>query len=159
MSYSSIFYKLPNKDVIEFTPEALEYLESHKQKGWFSKEAGGQLFSEILGTNFKIVDVTGPRSTDKRSKYCYIPDREAERIEIKEQYAKGFHYIGDWHTHFQKVPIPSDRDEQSMKEMVAASNYDLDGFLMVIVGQEMFPSGLHVSFYSKSSISELEPYS
>jgi integrative and conjugative element protein (TIGR02256 family) len=152
-----IVFKLPkNLGTIEFSQATLMHFERHKQCYFFSKEAGGQLFARIVGSTIQVVEATGPRKTDKRTMFGYVPDRDAEKAEIKEKYAEGLHFVGDWHTHPQKIPRPSLTDTASMSDMVRNSSYDIDGLLMVIVGQAPFPEGLYVSFYTKDHLDVLE---
>lgn len=148
---TSLTYQLNSSlNLVEFSEDVLTHFESNKQRGWLSCEAGGQLFAEIdrAKSIMRIIGITGPRPTDRRSVFGYLPDRSAEKREIKEYYLKGLHFIGDWHTHRQKKPTPSTMDQASMLEMVRRSTHDFPGFIMVIVGQADFPGGLHVSFHS-----------
>lgn len=158
MKYSKITYKLPNNlGLIEFLPETLEHFEKYKQRTCFSKEAGGQLFAFHDGKNtVTIAEVTGPRPRDWRSRFGYIPDIKAEKIEIKEKYKIGLHFVGDWHTHPQDIPSPSTTDENSMKKLVIESVHDFEGFVMVIIGRKPFPNGLHVSFHTATHSYKLE---
>lgn len=59
---------------------------------------------------------------------------------------KGFHFVGDWHTHPEPVPTPSKFDKKTINEAVAKSRHNLQSFVMVIVGSGCLPAGLHVSF-------------
>jgi len=156
---TSLAFRLPNSwGLLEVSRSVLNHFESHKQHSFFSREAGGQLFASFSDPSvMNIVDVTGPRPSDKRTTFSYCPDRIAERVEIKERFAKDLHFVGDWHTHYQRVPQPSGRDEQSIRELVRASSHDLAGFVLIVVGQAMFPAGLHVSFHSKSESMQLTP--
>lgn len=153
MNTSPLLYLLPGElGSIEFSASVLEHFEKHKQHSWYSCEAGGQLFASSVGGQIaKVLDVTGPRRTDRRSLFGYVPDRSAERIEIADRYAHGLHFIGDWHTHRQPIPFPSSTDNRNMRDLVRLSSHDLAGFIMVIVGQAEFPEGLHVSFHTKTT--------
>lgn len=157
MIKASLFFRLPSSmGVLELSSEVLAHFEANKQRRCFSREAGGQLFATFNQPSaIKIVKATGPRATDQRSVFGYEPDRAAEKIEIWENYAQGFHFIGDWHTHRQKIPKPSSTDDNSMRDMVQQSSHDLDGFIMIIVGQSGFPEGIYVSFHSRKSSVQL----
>jgi integrative and conjugative element protein (TIGR02256 family) len=162
MTEKPLRFRLPRDfATLELSPVALAHFEGHKQLKWFSREAGGQLFARFQNSSvMQIVDVTGPRPTDKRSIYNYVPDRRAEKNEINDRYAHDLHFVGDWHTHKQRIPKPSWTDENSMRELARDSDYDLAGFILIIVGQETFPHGLHVSFHSRSgSTTILRPLS
>src|SRR3546814_8042190 len=72
---------------------------------------------------------------DRRTRTSYIPDRRAEQAEIFDRHARGLHYVGDWHTHPERYPQPSSPDAQSIAECVAKSTHQLNGFVLIIVGQ------------------------
>jgi len=141
---------------VELTPAVLGHLQAHKQRRRLSCEAGGQLFARLdVPGMVQIVEATGPRPTDRRSLFGFEPDRHAERREIQARYTQGLHFVGDWHTHPQRIPVPSGRDERSMQEMVRQSAHDLPGFFMVIVGRADFPAGLYVAFHHSTGASSL----
>lgn len=151
MTSRSLRFKLPfASEILELTPQVLAHFDKHKQKKRWSREAGGQLFATFDEPSLiKIVDVTGPRKSDRRSVFGFEPDRVAEKKEIAERFERGLHFVGDWHTHPQSIPSPSFTDERSMRDMVQSSSHNLRGFVMVIVGQAAFPQGIHVSFHSR----------
>lgn len=111
------------------------------------REAGGQLFGRINDDGWTIEQATGPRRGDFRSRFSFRPNRRAEQREIEERFASDLHYMGDWHTHPEKVPEPSPTDIESMQEMVVASRHELFGFIMMIVGTQAGPAGLWISMH------------
>jgi integrative and conjugative element protein (TIGR02256 family) len=155
----SLVFRLPTGlGSLELSPQVLQHLDANRQRRLLSREAGGQLFATFEDPSImNVVDATGPRPTDRRSLYNYQPDRIAEKAEIRDRYARGLHYMGDWHTHRQKRPTPSPTDEHNINELVRLSSHDLAGFILVIVGQASFPDGLHVSFHSKTNAIRLLP--
>lgn len=158
MKYSKIIYKLPNDlGFLAFSAATLQHFDKNKQFSCFSKEAGGQLFASYDGQDtVNIIEATGPRSKDWRSRFGYAPDLASEKKEIAEKYKIGLHFVGDWHTHPQDIPHPSSADENSMRKLVIESIHDLEGFIMVIVGRKSFPNGLHVSFHTATRSYKLE---
>lgn len=60
---------------------------------------------------------------------------------------RGFHFIGDWHTHPERVPHPSQSDVRSIREAFRQSKHHLNGFLLLIAGTVPFPAGLFLSLY------------
>jgi integrative and conjugative element protein (TIGR02256 family) len=59
----------------------------------------------------------------------------------------GLNFIGDWHTHPERVPNPSTSDIRSIREAVTRSTHHLNGFVLLIAGTEAFPLGLFVKLY------------
>jgi hypothetical protein len=52
-----------------FATPVLEHLRLYQQRRWHQQEAGGQLFARIEGDAIHLTEVTGPRKTDKRSRF------------------------------------------------------------------------------------------
>lgn len=142
---------------IVFTDEVLGHFEKYRQMRWWQREAGGQLFARFDLPTITIVEATGPRRGDRRSRLSYHPDRDAEQREIAAHHSRGLHFVGDWHTHPQDLPIPSSRDEESMREAFTKSGHSLNGFLLVIRGLRPLPEGLAVWVYDGESRLSLAP--
>lgn len=137
-----------SSEVVILTDAVLEHFRRHQQLRKRDTEAGGQLFGRIQGKTITIEEATGPRRSDIRSRYSYVPDRKAEQREINERFSSGLHFIGDWHTHPEPIPHPSGTDLDNMRECVNKSRRAVSGFLLVIVGTATLPSGLHASLHS-----------
>jgi integrative and conjugative element protein (TIGR02256 family) len=129
----------------------VEYLIRHRQLKRGQTEAGGQMFARIEGGEITVVEVTGPRPTDRRTRTAYLPDRKAERAEIADRFARGLHFVGDWHTHPDGRPRPSGPDLESMTECFNKSAHSLNGFLLLIVGQVDPPEGFSLSIHDGKS--------
>ena len=158
MKGRSLEYPLPDeRGLVRFRPSVVAHLWRHRQSRLWRSESGGQLFATVSDQLVEIVEATGPRRSDCRSLFCYVPDREAERVEIRERFAEGLHFVGDWHSHRQRHPLPSTTDVESMVDMVRRSDHSLAGFLLVIVGTTKFPAGLHVSFHTEHNFQNLTP--
>jgi integrative and conjugative element protein (TIGR02256 family) len=138
-----------------FTPAVLEHFHRHRQARWWHKEAGGLLFARLLPAVVNIVTATGPRPTDRRSRWRYFPDRRAEQREIDLFHPQGQHFIGFWHTHPESSPRPSLIDDESISESVRLSSHQLNGFVQVIVGLNQFPEGLFVGIGDGSNVHPL----
>lgn len=139
-----------------FAPQVLAHFRRHQQRRFFDREAGGQLFATFANNEVTIVEATGPRRTDRRSRYSYVPDRTAEQREIEQRHALGLHFIGDWHTHAQHHARPSSTDLCSIGETVRKSRHDLNGFVLVVVGCSTLPASMHVSVHDGHREFELE---
>ena len=125
----------------------VEHFALYQQVRQDQAEAGGQLFARITRYEIFVEEATGPRPTDRRGRSHYIPDRQAERKEIRERFVFGLHYIGDWHTHPEKVPTPSSVDLYTIGDCSRRSTHKLAGFLLIVVGNGSFPECLHISLH------------
>ena len=140
-----------------FHSHVVEHFLRYRQHYRWAKEAGGQLFAVFDQAEIKVIMSTGPRLTDQRTRYSYIPDRKVEQAEIDYFYKKGLHFIGDWHTHAERVPVPSSNDLVNAKDCVVRSTHALQGFVFVIVGTAPPPDGLFVGIALSDGIHPLVP--
>lgn len=130
-----------------FTDQVVGTFSKHRQLRFWQREAGGQLFGRIRGPRIEVVEATGPRRTDRRTRTSYVPDRRAEQREIDDRFGRGLHFIGDWHTHPENIPRPSDPDVASLDDTVRRSVHGMLAFVLVVVGRRPAPEGLHVSLF------------
>jgi len=143
--------------VIELAEEVVTHFRRHRQKRLWSREAGGQLFGSIEPGRIVVKIATGPRRRDRRGRWFYWPQREVEQAEITHQFAKGLHYLGDWHTHDQKRPAPSVADVEKMTAIFRDSKHNLRAMLSVIVGTEHFPEGIWLGLVDSVQVRSLQP--
>ena len=134
----------------------LGHFDRNRQRRPKSREAGGQLFARFEGDTIRMEQATGPRASDRRSSMTFIPDRLVERREIKRFFRLGLHYVGDWHTHPEHYPSPSQTDLNSVQDMFRKSHHRLASFVMIVVGTETPPEGLFVALCSATECHELK---
>ena len=137
--------------VVVFADPVLAHFDRHRQIRVDSPEAGGQLFARFDGDIIRIEHASGPRSSDQRGPKVFIPNRIAERHEIRRVFKDGLHYVGDWHTHPEPTPSPSQIDIQSFREMYQNSRHGLASFLMVIVGTSSDENGIYVALCNENT--------
>ena len=140
---------------VVFSQEVLTHFESHRQIRRSQPEVGGQLFAELRGDEVHIVRVTGPHSTDRKGCAWFRPNQNRQNREIGALFKVGLHFVGDWHTHPEKIPEPSRLDLDSMADSYEKSRHQLRAFIMVIVGQVSAPAGLWVGLHSSSTCERL----
>jgi integrative and conjugative element protein (TIGR02256 family) len=138
-------------ELIQFESGVLGHFARHRQLRFWHREAGGQLFARIEGPRIVVSEATGPRPNDKRGRTFFESDRRSEQAEIDALFARGLHYIGDWHTHPERSSTPSGRDNATMSSRVRLSRHRLAGFVFVIVGQLPPPGGLTVVVHDGTS--------
>ena len=137
------------------TQAVIDHLKRHRQSSPISREAGGQLFARFEGNTIRIERATGPRPSDRRSLMTFVPNRLAERREIKRLFKQGLHYVGDWHTHPESLPKPSQTDTDSFREMFRKSRHKLASLVIVISGTAAPPEGIFVGLYDETGWREL----
>ena len=139
------------------TDKVLAHFRRYRQLADDDKEAGGQLFATFRENRIRIERATGPRKGDRRGVTFFIPNRLAERREIKQKFKAGLHYVGDWHTHPEPRPQPSSTDAESIQDVFGKSRHKLASLVMVVVGTAAFPEGLYVGLCTKHRIDTLTP--
>jgi integrative and conjugative element protein (TIGR02256 family) len=120
-------------------------------------EAGGQRFARISGQNILLELTTGPRKTDRRSRYPHQRDRRAEPEEIDRLHHENLLFVRDWHTPPEPFPHPSPQGLASIRASVTKSTHDLKGFLLIIVGTDAVPPSLWVGLHSTVETLGLTP--
>ena len=148
----SLCYALPTM-TIEISDSVLEILDKHRQRWGISTEAGGQLFCTFEEGEIQIKDATEPRRTDRRSRFSFLPNRAREQQDIERLFSRGLHYIGDWHTHPEDSPLPSQEDISKIKAIFAKSNHELKCMVLMIAGRVSGHDGLWVGVVGDGGIS------
>jgi integrative and conjugative element protein (TIGR02256 family) len=132
---------------VEILPEAISTMLNHRQRHFYSRESGGQMFAKLSPNHWRVEVATGPRNADRRGRFHFWPDRRSEQDEINRFYDEGLEFVGDWHTHPEDLPRPSRSDIDSVSNIVRESFHGLPGVLMCIVGRKAPPDGLWLSFH------------
>lgn len=134
-----------NRGKVVFTVGVLQHIYAHAQISFWSKEAGGQLFShtpELAQVNISLA--TGPYPQDKRSRWHFDPDVNKATDDRHSQFAQGLHSVGLWHTHPEATPTPSASDRVTTQQYLDVFQGEMDSFLLVILGNKGKPPNLAV---------------
>lgn len=138
---------------IVLSTKVLEHMYKHAQTRWNSAEAGGQIFSPDPQVNEVFVsEATGPHLADKRSRHKFVPDPKAATKDRFALFEKGLHAVGLWHTHPESNPSPSEPDHLATLQYLASFKGEMDGFLLLILGNSGSPPNLSVWLASERPI-------
>jgi len=148
-------FALPNGTVLRFTSEVAMLLEKYRQATPTSKEAGGMLFARFNPQLITVERATTPSRFDSRSRFAFRPSLAYQRKVILEQFRKGLHFIGEWHTHPQDQPQPSQQDIQTARECLLQSQHELNGMAIVVLGSDGTFATAWVGVISKIDIQRL----
>jgi integrative and conjugative element protein (TIGR02256 family) len=113
---------------IVLTDEAIEKIQLYMQTPGESKsEAGGLLFCRDIASNTIVIsEITPPSDKDIRKLFFFKHAPNYPNKIIKKKRAEGHHYIGDWHSHPEKSPRPSQQDRRSILKLFNESTHDLN---------------------------------
>jgi integrative and conjugative element protein (TIGR02256 family) len=101
-------------------------------------ESGGLLFAKFELPRIIINDLSVPHKNDYQSRYEFKPDQTRRQQIINSCFQRGLHYIGEWHTHPEKEPVPSLIDINSMEDIFIRSKHELNYFILIIAGNCLF---------------------
>lgn len=150
-------YTLPQEGpALILSDPVLATFDRYRQLSPRANEAGGQLFAQFNGADTLVLEATPPKWLDRRSRSGFVPNRWIQQREIRERYAHGLHFVGDWHTHPEPVPRPSHDDIYSMIDCFGCSLHELRAFVLVIAGTRPAPEGLYVAIVDRSSTKQLK---
>jgi len=139
---------------VEFTDSVLALFRRHRQRHFWSCEAGGQLFFRPDESVFRVGLATGPGRHDRCSPFSFWPNRAREQQDIQRFFPQGLHYIGDWHSHPEDNPSPSDTDINKMLAIFRESDHQLPFMLLVVVGRSSDSGGLWVGTVNREGVAE-----
>lgn len=115
--------------------EVLHALYAHAQRFPWCKEAGGELYAAAPNDlGLVICRASGPNPSDLRSRHRFNPDLASVARDRYEQFMRGLHAVGLWHTHPESQPRPSHLDRETTLAYMRGFNGDRARYLMVIIG-------------------------
>jgi integrative and conjugative element protein (TIGR02256 family) len=120
---------------------ALALLLSHRQLGRKDKEAGGVLLGRyIRGCRDMVIDslsVPGPKDWRTRTSFYRLREHHQKAIDEAWQSSRGtVNYLGEWHTHPESFPTPSNVDIWDWRRRLQEDTFDSGSLLFLIVGLE-----------------------
>ncbi len=148
MQYLSSWATSNKLTLLHFSAPVIEIFEQYIQNAVSDSEAGGILLGTVHGTNILVTEATTPTAWDKRFKFLFermpIGHRSIAQLRWRNSDAT-IRYIGEWHTHPEDYPSPSDLDCDEWRKL-SMQRKDKRPLLAVIVGRK----NLHVELVSHS---------
>lgn len=124
--------------LLYFSADVLETFRQHIQSEDFESEAGGILLGTVHGNNMLITATTIPTIWDKRSRYFFERlsfGHDAIALARWKASQGTVRYLGEWHTHPEYYPSPSDLDRSEWNHL-SSRRQDKRPMLAVIVGRK-----------------------
>lgn len=134
--------------LIHLRPCVISVFEAHVQRSTSDWESGGILLGTVHGPHLELVHATPPFSTDRRTRYSFDRDSPGHtEIANKLWYESNgiVRYVGEWHTHPEIIPLPSNIDLSEWKKS-ATKRADGRPLLGLIVGTK----GIYIQSTSSS---------
>lgn len=126
------------RNLIYIHPAVLEVFQHHIQKGPSDLEGGGLLLGYVRGSHLEIIEATIPTKFDRRFRTFFERMQELHEHIAQKRWADSnglVRYIGEWHTHPQDYPSPSDTDLTEWQKL-AVKRKDKRPVLGLIVGRK-----------------------
>lgn len=112
-------YQDSNGHLVVITEHVLTVLKTYKQTEMQDNEAAGVLLGEKRGQHVVITDLSEPGFGDlrKRNLVNRRGKHHQQKVDDCFQLSGGaVNYIGEWHTHAEDFPQPSQQDKSSWSE-------------------------------------------
>ena len=123
--------------VIEVRDEVLKIFEQYRQGKDDLPVAGGVLHGKRLKNGSIIItDITTPQIGDIQKRLLFKKNREIHQQLSNEKWIESNKFsiaLGEWHTHPEAVPTPSNVDKKSWRLNVS-KQHDDRVYVFIIVG-------------------------
>lgn len=141
MINNELVFQLPNSKTIFIRPEAIKKMENYVQINSDDTEAGGILIGRILleNENYIVDDVSEPMPSDirKRNRFVRKPFGHQEYFNNAWKRENGTcFYLGEWHTHPERIPVPSSVDLENWKNLLSMG-FESDFLFFIILGTDV----------------------
>lgn len=107
----------------------------HSEQG----EAGGVLLGSVYEDRSEIIDITAPSQYDSFGFNYFIRSKYGAQPKINNAWSKSegtIIYLGEWHTHPEKNPIPSSIDKSMILKSLYTTKMEIDFLFLIIIGLE-----------------------
>lgn len=135
-----------NKVELCLSENVINIFTDYKQLKSRSKESGGILLGQTEKNKFYITRVSLPNKFDKQSRYSFVRNKDIAQIISDFEYfnsEKKTIYLGEWHTHPEPIPTPSNTDLSMIKEEFKKAKNIQNFLFLVIQGQKELYIGLY----------------
>ena len=132
-------YTRANAGGLKLTQEVVDKLATFRQIGASDPEAGGMLLGRLIECNTDVVldEITVPHKKDRWGRFFFWRDRKDAQSHVDsawESSGKVRVYLGEWHTHPEEEPTPSQQDIRNWHSISTKAVYEQDFLFFIIVG-------------------------
>lgn len=102
-------------------------------------ESGGIILGSIFNDRIEILKFSIPTPFDKCNRFGFVRDKKSAKLFIDYEFINSrgkIVYLGEWHTHPEDYPTPSNQDNKMIKEQYKVNIYDANFVLMLILGRK-----------------------
>jgi integrative and conjugative element protein (TIGR02256 family) len=126
---------------LEISLLAMSRMLKFRQDSCWKREAGGVLMGRYIRDCLDVVidDITAPMHGDRRGRFNFFRDHARHQRAINQAWHESegtTHYLGEWHTHPEKIPTPSPTDQTNWNQHLKRDIFSSDTLFFIIVGTE-----------------------
>jgi integrative and conjugative element protein (TIGR02256 family) len=115
-------------------------IQRHVQHDDSAAEAGGVLLGRLVsGTTDVVIDfATEPSQTDRRGRFFFFRQKHHAQQKVNAAWERSrgaIIYLGEWHTHPEDDPTPSQIDLKNWKRIAKSASFEQDFLLFLIAGR------------------------
>lgn len=121
--------------LIVVEPQVLEHLYKYRQVQPDSHEKGGVLVGELRHPHIVVTGASQPGDNDSSSRFSFLRRDNSHKLFVQNRYKESngtVVYIGEWHTHPERKPTPSNIDLDSWSKNLFSPH----GSIVAIIGYE-----------------------
>ena len=115
--------------------EVIELIHEYRYEGDVKTENGGVFYGYERDQSIEIIEATRPQISDVKAKFNYLRSKKHKKIVERKwkDSRQEIAYLGEWHTHPQKVAAPSAIDLNEWRKKLRGYTIPL---VLYIVGIE-----------------------
>ncbi len=140
---------------IYFTEDVLLLISKFKQIRHKQNEAGGILLGQVKKNSIYITRISFPSSHDKSSRYSFSRNKNNAQAIIDYEFHNSNRrtiYLGEWHTHPEEFPTPSNTDRKMIKDQFSKNKLNEPFLLQYIQGTK----GFYLALLKPDSFNEVQ---
>ena len=125
----------------------IEEIKSETKRISGRYEIGGLLLGYRKGSDIQITNITHPHEEDEKSKFYFkrkAKGHQKQTTDLWKFSSNTIDWLGEWHTHPEKVPSPSRIDVRSWRHLVRRHNkpmaFIISGYDEMWVGNVLMSS-------------------
>ncbi|HID99315.1 MAG TPA: hypothetical protein EYP59_03385 [Thiotrichaceae bacterium] len=139
MTDESIIFLMANGQKLKLSHAVIQKMKEYRQDAYWKKEAGGILLGRhIIESKDIIVDsISTPLSGDKQTRFSFFRKAKRHQKLIDKVWHESngtLNYLGEWHTHPESLPSPSNIDLINWKRKLKQDKFYGDYLYFIIVG-------------------------
>lgn len=127
---------------VHLTDSALHLIHFHRQYvGTKQAEACGIIIGEIRSNSLRVIDISPPAEDDERSIYSFYRKSKKHQIYLNKVHGMSngvLQYIGEWHTHPEAQPRPSNCDYEGWSQLMLNETFNELPKLLWIAGNQSY---------------------